>query len=101
MQCMVAQGCPTFFSSGARLKTAGAQRFEAEGFTEARSAERGRVGEGSPPPAGGGPGGLPREIFEKLPQNGAFWCILEQLLQSSKPKIHMKKIASLYVKNSY
>ena len=83
-------GVSNFFSSGARLKTAGAQRFEAEGFTEARSAERGRVGRGSPPPAGGDPGGLPREIFGKLPQNGAFLGILEQLLQSSKPKIYMK-----------
>ena len=59
-----------FLSSGARLKTGGARRPEAEGFTEARSAERGR---GSPPSAGGGPGGLPRKIFGKLPQNGAFW----------------------------
>ena len=42
------------FSFGARLRTAGAPRSEAEGFTETRSAERGRVGEGSPPPAGGG-----------------------------------------------
>ena len=45
---------------------------EAEGFTEARSAERGRVGEGVTPPAGGGPGDLPRKFFEKLHQNGAF-----------------------------
>ena len=43
---------------------------EAEGFTEARSAERGRVQEGVT--AGGGPGGLPRKFFEKLHQNGAF-----------------------------
>ena len=28
--------------------------------------------------AGGGSGGLRREIFEKLPQNGAFLCILKQ-----------------------
>ena len=92
-----------FFSSGAQLKTAGAPslRPEAEGFTEALSAERGRVGEGATPPTGGGPGGLPREIFGKLPQNGAFWCILEHLIQISKPKIFMKKIASLYIKILY
>ena len=66
-----------------------------------RSAERGRWGRGSSPPAGGGAGGLPREFFGKLPQNDAFWCILEQLLQISKPKIYIKKIASLYVKTSY
>ena len=45
---------------------------EAECFTEARSAERGRVGEGVTPPAGGGPGGLPRKILRYLHQNGAF-----------------------------
>ena len=46
---------------------------EAEGFTEARSAERGRVGEGvTPSPQCGGPGGLPREILRYLHQNGAF-----------------------------
>ena len=74
----IVSGVSNFFSSGARLRTAGAPRPEAGGFTSARSAERGRVGEGSPPPAGGGPGGLPREIFRKLLQNGAFWCILRQ-----------------------
>ena len=36
---------------------------EAKGFTEARSAERGRVGEG--------------KFFEKLHQNGAFWVHFE------------------------
>ena len=62
------------FRGGSRTSTAGGTQVtnEAEGFTEARSAERGRVGEGSPPPAGGGPGGLPRKFFEKLHQNGAF-----------------------------
>ena len=43
---------------------------------QARSAERARVGRWSCPPAGGGAGGLPREFFGKLPQNGAFWRIL-------------------------
>ena len=50
-------GVSNFFASGARLKIAGAPRSEAKGFTEARSAERGRVGEGVPPPAGGVRGG--------------------------------------------
>ena len=67
-----------FFASGAQLKTAGAPRSEAEGFTEAQSAERGRVGEGVTPYGKWGSGGLPREIFGKLPQNGAVWCILKQ-----------------------
>ena len=69
------QGVSNLFSSGARMKTAGAQRPEVEGFTEARSAERGRVGEG------------------KLPQNGAFWGILEQLMLISKPKIYIEKMS--------
>ena len=34
-------------------------------------------GRGSPPPAGGGPGGLSRKFFEKLHQNGAFWVHFE------------------------
>ena len=29
--------------------------------------------EGVPPPVGGGSGGLPRENFEKMMQNGAIW----------------------------
>ena len=43
---------------GSRTSTAGGAQVtnEAEGFTEARSAERGR---GPPPPAGGGPGASP------------------------------------------
>ena len=45
---------------------------EAEGFTEARSAERGRVGEGVTPSRRWGSGGLPREILRHLHQNGAF-----------------------------
>ena len=61
-----------FFSSGAQLKTAGAPRSEAEGFTEARSAERGRAGEGPPPP-GGDPGGLPPGNFWKIDSK---WCLL-------------------------
>ena len=65
-------GVSNFFSSGARLKTAGAPRSEAEGFTEARSAERGR---GLPPPAGGGRGVSPEKILEsclKMVHSGAF-----------------------------
>ena len=45
---------------------------EAEGFTEARSAERGRVGEGVTPSRRWGSGGSPREILRYLHQNGAF-----------------------------
>ena len=66
--------CLYEFRGGSRTSTAGGAQVtdEAEGFTEARSAERGRVGEGSPPHAGGGPGGLPRKILRNLLQNGAF-----------------------------
>ena len=38
----------------------------------ARSAAEGGCGRGYPPPAGGGPGRLPREIFRKMDANGAF-----------------------------
>ena len=58
---------------GSRTSTAGGGAQvtnEAEGFTEARSAERGRVGEWVT--AGWGPGGLPRKILRYLHQNGAF-----------------------------
>ena len=64
-------GVSKLFSSGAQFKVAGAPVSEAEGFTEARSAERGRVGEGVTPSRRWGCG----EIFGKLPQNGAFWRI--------------------------
>ena len=40
----------------------------------ARSAAGGGRGRGIPPPAGGGPGGLPRENFWKMDANGAFWA---------------------------
>ena len=69
-------GVSNFFSSGARLKTAGAHRFmrfEAEGFTEARSAERGRVGEGVTPSRRWGSGGSPPGNFWKIASK---WCIL-------------------------
>ena len=72
---------PTHMSlqGGSRTSIAGGALVtnEAEGFTEARSAERGRVGRGSPPPAGRGPGGLPWEVLGNLHQNGAFWAHLE------------------------
>ena len=45
---------------------------EAKGFTEARSAERGRMGEGVTPSRRWGSGGLPRKILRNLHQNGAF-----------------------------
>ena len=38
-----------------------------------QSNERGRLGEGSPPPAGWGPGGLPGKFLENCLKNGAFW----------------------------
>ena len=60
---------------GSRTSTAGGGGAqvtnEAEGFTEARSAERGRVWEWVT--AGWGPGGLPRKIFEIFASK---WCIL-------------------------
>ena len=46
---LINSGVSKLFSSGARFKIAGAPGSEAEGFTEARSAERGRVGEGATP----------------------------------------------------
>ena len=64
-----------FFSSGARLRTAGAPRSKAEGFTEARSAERGRVGEGVTPSRRWGSGGSPWKFLEnclKMVHFGAF-----------------------------
>ena len=62
---------------------------EAEGFTEARSAERGRVGEGVTPPAGGGP-----ENFGKFASK---WCILSAfrgyLCTYLQLKIYMKNVS--------
>ena len=88
---LITSGVSTFFSSGARLKTHEAPRPEAEGFTEARSAELGRM---SHLPQVGVRGGLPRKVFGKLPQNDAFWCILELLMQISKPKIYKTRTAA-------
>ena len=76
-QCMSArQGCPTFFPLEHNWKV-----LEHKGLKPKASPRREAPkgwGRGSPPPADGGPGGLPREIFGKSPQNGAFWCILKQ-----------------------
>ena len=66
-------GVSNYFSSGARLKTVGARSPEAEGFTSARSAERGRVGEGVTPSRRRGYGGPPPENFRKIASK---WCIL-------------------------
>ena len=90
-------GVSNLFSSGARLKTVGAPRPEAKPKASLRrkAPKGGGWGRGLPPnplPHVGVRGGLPLEIFGKLPQNGAFWCILEQLMQISKPK-------NLYEKN--
>ena len=61
---------------GSRTSTAGGGGAqvtnEAEGFTEARSAERGRGGGGVTPSRRWGSGGLPRKILINLHQNGAF-----------------------------
>ena len=54
---MYSPGLSNVISSGARFEIAGAAGFEAEGFTEARSVERGRRGS-------------PQKI-------GSTWCILE------------------------
>ena len=64
---------------------------EAEGFTEARSAERRRVGERVTPSRRWGSGGLPRKFFEKLHQNGAFWVHFEVInTRFFALKIYMK-----------
>ena len=81
-----------FFSSGAQLKTAGAPRCEAKGFTEARSAERGRVGEGVIPSRRWGSGVPPPGNFLKIASK---WCILVHFGAVNwkfKPKIYMKKM---------
>ena len=71
----VCTGVSKLFSFGARFKIAGAPGSEAEGFTEAQSTERGRVGEGDPLPQVGVRGASPGKFFGKLPQKGAFWRI--------------------------
>ena len=60
---------------GSRTSIAGGAQVtnEAEGFTEARSAERGRVGEGVTPSRRWGSGGPPPEIFWDIASK---WCIL-------------------------
>ena len=67
---------PMTTRGGSRTSIAGGGALvtnEAEGFTEARSAERGRVGEWVTPSRWWVVrGGLPREILGKLHQNGAF-----------------------------
>ena len=55
-------------------------------------------GRGSPPPAGGGPGGLPRKFFEKLHQNCAFWGNQYTFFAL---KIYMKKCVSLNLHIDY
>ena len=92
-------GVSNFFSSGARLKTAGAPRSEAEGFTEALRAERGRMGEGVTPSGRWGFGGSPPGIFLKIASK---WCILvhfEAVNGNFKTEnVYEQKIASVYVK---
>ena len=60
---------------GSRSSTAGGAQVtnEAEGFTEARSAERGRVGEGVTLSRRWGSGGSPPGNFEIFASK---WCIL-------------------------
>ena len=66
---------------------------EAEGFTEARSAERGRVGEGVTPSRRWGYGGPPPEIFLEIASK---WCILSAFWGNQYTffalKIYMKKM---------
>ena len=59
------------------------------GVLEARRAEWGRVREGSPPPVGGGSGGLPRENFDKMKQNGAAFWSANQAFKLTKTKLHL------------
>ena len=63
------------YRGGSRTSTAGGALVanEAEGFTEARSAERGRVGEGVTPSRWWGSGGSPPGNFGKFASK---WCIL-------------------------
>ena len=63
---------------GSRTSTAGGAQVtnEAEGFTEARSAERGREGEGVTPPAGGGPGASPGNFLRNCIKMVHSECIL-------------------------
>ena len=57
------------FSGGSRTQTGGVF-----------SRPEGPSGEGTggvSPPVGGGSGGLPRENFEKMMQNGAIWSVIK------------------------
>ena len=62
--CEFCAGVSNYFSPGARIKIPGAPKFEAEGFTEARSAEKGRVGEGVTPSHGWGSGENENEFLK-------------------------------------
>ena len=73
--CM--QGCPTIFPMEHVLKLLEHRGLKPKASLSREAPKGGGRGRGSPPPAGVGLGDLPREIFGKLHQNGAFWCILE------------------------
>ena len=69
---------------------------EVEGFTKARSAERGRVGEGVTPPADEGPGVSPR-IFGKYASK---WCILKVTHFTTENLYEKKKCENIHIDHS-
>ena len=85
----------TLIRGGSRTSTAGGAQVtnEAEGFTEARSAERGWVGEGVTPSRRWGSGGPPPEFFWEIASK---WCILSAFSGNQYTffalKIYMKKM---------
>ena len=76
---------------GSRTSTAGGAQVtnEAEGFTEARSAEKGRVGEEVTPSRRWGSGGPPPEIFWEIASK---WCILSAFSGNQYTFLHWKFI---------
>ena len=72
------QGCPTFFPLEHDWKMLEHQGLKPSASLRPEAPKGGGLRRGSPPPTGEGRGGLPQEFFGKLPQKGAFWCILKQ-----------------------
>ena len=102
--CLNLQDFTPFNRGGSRTSTAGGAQVtnEAEGFTEARSAERGRVGEGVTPSRRWGSGGPPPENFWEIASK---WCILSAFWGNQYTffalKIYMKKCVSLNLHIDY